>query len=85
MSAEIFLASDQPETCRECGTRTNFVELSELLQSHRCPNCKYSYMLEFEELFCEKCQSAEIFEGLLFDKKFIECGDCKAISHYDFC
>jgi len=40
---------------------------------------------DFEQFFCEKCQSADVFEGLLFDKKFIECVDCKQISHYDFC
>jgi len=85
LSTEIFIASEQPETCRECGTRTKFVELSQGFQFHRCPNCKYSYLLEFEQFFCEKCQSADVFEGLLFDKKFIECVDCKQISHYDFC
>lgn len=85
MSLDVFLASDQPETCHECGTRTTFVDLTPVLQSHQCPTCKYSYMLEFEQLFCEKCQSTNVFEDVLFDKKIIECGACEAILHQDFC
>ena len=80
MSFDFFLASDQPETCRECGTRTNFFDLTPILQFHRCPNCKYSYMLEFELVFCEKCQSTDVFEDVFFDKKTIVCDACEAIS-----
>lgn len=85
MLTEYYMSTDQPETCRECGTRTNFFNLTPILQSHQCPNCKYTYMLEFEQLFCEKCQSNDVFEDILFDRKIIECGACEAIFHQDFC
>lgn len=43
-----FIASEQPETCRFCGARTEFIELTPDLQIHTCPNCCQSYQLEFE-------------------------------------
>lgn len=44
----VFLGTDQPETCRECGARTNFVELSHERQLHECLNCARFYIVEFE-------------------------------------
>ncbi len=85
MLTEYYLSTDQPETCRECGTRTNFIDLTPILQSHQCPNCKYSYVLGIVQLFCEKCQSTDVFEEVLCDKKIIECGACETISRQEFC
>lgn len=51
----LFGASDQPESCRYCGTRTIFWELepapeSELArQLHLCPNCGEIYVVEDNE------------------------------------
>ena len=39
-----YIMSDQPECCRHCGTRTNFLEIM-MFQAHVCPNCDYSYLL----------------------------------------
>jgi len=45
----IFIASEQPEACRFCGSRTDFTEWTAVLQIHTCPSCHKSYRLEFEE------------------------------------
>jgi len=47
--APIFLGSDQPETCRACGARTNFYVFLNGQQIHECLSCKKVYLLEFEE------------------------------------
>ena len=44
----VFLGTDQPETCRWCGNRTDFDELATDLQLHECPRCKSRYLVEFE-------------------------------------
>ena len=44
----IFLGCDQPETCRKCGARTDFIELTNDLQLHRCLACQNGYLVEFE-------------------------------------
>lgn len=44
----IFIGNEQPETCRKCGMRTDFVALSVNLQIHKCPVCNFEYYLEFE-------------------------------------
>lgn len=46
MPYDIYLMTDQPETCRLCGVRTNFEEQSDGMQIHSCPNCCYAYNLE---------------------------------------
>ena len=43
-----FFGTEQPETCRNCGARTEFHELSEQKQLHQCINCGSRYLLEFE-------------------------------------
>ena len=51
---EIYLATDQPETCRNCGVRTSFEDISpdpenlNSRQKHTCPNCGKVYVLEFD-------------------------------------
>ena len=44
----LFLGSDQPETCRHCGARTEFDQLSEQKQLRQCTCCGSRYVLEFE-------------------------------------
>jgi hypothetical protein len=43
--------TDQPTTCPICGARTDYVDLSDLIQSHVCLSklCEYSFMLEFDD------------------------------------
>lgn len=45
----IYLGTEQPETCRWCGARTDFNVLPSGLQVHTCLNCAKRYMVEFEE------------------------------------
>ena len=42
--------NDQPTTCSKCGGRTDFVDLSEKVQRHRCLNdgCGYEFILEID-------------------------------------
>ncbi len=44
----IFLGSDQPETCRYCGARTEFHIFANGLQLHQCIRCAECYLVEFE-------------------------------------
>ena len=46
MPLDIFIMSDQPETCRQCGCRTDFETLDFGPQLHRCSNCQFAYFLE---------------------------------------
>jgi hypothetical protein len=44
---DVFLATDQPETCRKCGARTEFDDfLNSSKQLHKCKACGYSYITE---------------------------------------
>jgi hypothetical protein len=45
---DTFLMTDQPETCRQCGRRTRWVQLGKSLQMHICEGCQYGYLLEEE-------------------------------------
>lgn len=47
--AIIFIGTDQPETCRVCGARTDFIELGRELQLHECLNCARVYFVEFDD------------------------------------
>lgn len=40
-----FIATENPEQCRHCGTRTDFEERYKF-QHHTCPNCGFEYILE---------------------------------------
>lgn len=51
-----FVGNEQPEACRACGVRTNFIVLTTILQMHECPNCAKVYCLEFDEELCEEDQ-----------------------------
>jgi len=44
----VFIGGEQPETCRACGARTNFIVLSVERQVHECPSCNNVYYLDFE-------------------------------------
>jgi len=41
---DTFIATDQPETCRHCGTRTDFEQVLDR-QLHTCPTCGCIYWL----------------------------------------
>ena len=45
----IFLGCEQPETCRNCGARTEFEEVNTELQLHLCEECGAQYFVEFED------------------------------------
>jgi len=49
MEVDIYLMTDQPETCRKCGVRTLWFDNTNDIQTHECPNCRYYYVLEAEE------------------------------------
>ena len=44
-----FLGTTQPETCRKCGVRTDFDELTSTLQLHHCLLCSRWYFVEFDD------------------------------------
>lgn len=46
LEMDTYEMTDQPETCRHCGVRTNFVEYDNEYQIHKCPECGYTYLLE---------------------------------------
>jgi|AOAMet11_17_M020_2_1038521.scaffolds.fasta_scaffold10226_2 predicted nucleic-acid-binding Zn-ribbon protein len=41
--------NSQPKTCPKCGSRTEFEEIAEDKQQHKCLNCKCEFFLDFEE------------------------------------
>ena len=45
---EVYSMTDQPETCRKCDSRTDFIEIDETKQQHQClsESCKYEYFVE---------------------------------------
>ncbi len=47
---EIFLSSDQPITCPNCGNRTEIVKEYEFCQQHKClsEQCNFQFILEFD-------------------------------------
>jgi hypothetical protein len=45
-SFDVYLISDQPECCRQCGARTNYIDVAPGLQEHHCPECFYVYLVE---------------------------------------
>ena len=45
---EVFIMTDQPETCGSCGCRTEFVAIPKGRQLHVCPDCEEVYILEDE-------------------------------------
>ena len=47
-SLNVFIAVNEPETCRNCGARTEFEEVSPQQQVHECGGCGIQYLLEFE-------------------------------------
>lgn len=48
---DVYIASEQPETCRKCGTRVDIEEESEdgLVWRVRCHRCGYEYLVESDE------------------------------------
>jgi len=50
----IFFGTEQPETCRQCGMRTEFEVLNEQTQLHQCLCCGIKYWVEFDETVFEE-------------------------------
>lgn len=48
-SLETFEMTEQPETCRSCGARTRFRQVTDTKQFHQCPDCGNSYWVVEEE------------------------------------
>jgi hypothetical protein len=46
---ETYVMTDQPETCRACGARTQFRHVTDTKQFHQCTDCGESYWLVEEE------------------------------------
>ena len=46
---DIYIATDQHETCRKCGCRTHFKDVGQRKQKHTCPECGYTYIVEWED------------------------------------
>ena len=44
-----YVGTEQPETCRWCGSPTDFDVLPAGLQIHQCLNCAKRYLVEFDE------------------------------------
>lgn len=44
----IFFGTDQPETCRNCGGRTDFENVADQKQTHQCGHYGTQYLLEFD-------------------------------------
>ena len=83
MSLDIFIMTDQPETCRRCGTRTDFEDLSNSRQLHRCINCHFTYWLEDGTVPCIKCGSKDVLEDIFDDIPVVICKSCRTIFHRD--
>lgn len=51
MELDIFLGTDQPTTCPNCGIRTDILKDEINYQHHKCLSeiCNFEFILEFEE------------------------------------
>ncbi len=51
MKLDTYIATEQPETCRKCGSRTEIERCFERQRKeiHVCPNCKYRYELVWDD------------------------------------
>lgn len=67
MELDTFIMTDQPDTCRQCGTRTDFETLNCDTQLHRCSNCQFTYFLEDGTVPCVDCNSTDVMENVLDD------------------
>jgi uncharacterized Zn finger protein len=87
MELDIFIMTEQPETCRQCGTRTDFVDFSKTRQIHECSNCHFTYWLEDGTVPCVKCSSNDVMEDvcddLLGDMPTVWCKACGTLYHRD--
>lgn len=83
MGLDVFIMTDQPETCRQCGMRTDFVDLSTTSQLHRCRNCQFTYLLEDGTIPCINCGSTDELEVIFNDMAAILCRSCKTVFDRD--
>lgn len=49
-SLPVYMGNDQPTTCLLCGARTNFIDIDNAKQQHRCLNksCGHEFFVDFE-------------------------------------
>ncbi len=54
-SLDIYILTDQPTTCGICGARTDFDDIDEITQLHKCLNsaCGYIFITEYDEEFAK--------------------------------
>lgn len=83
MALDIFIMTDQPETCRQCGTRTDFADLSKDTQIHKCSNCQFTYWLEDGTIPCVKCGSSDVVEDVFDEIPAVICKSCRTFFHRD--
>lgn len=87
MALDIFIMTDQPETCRQCGTRTDFADFSKGKQIHECSNCHFTYWLEDGTVPCVKCSSTDVLEDVfdyfVNDIPTVWCKSCGTLYHRD--
>ncbi|MHA2218071.1 MAG: hypothetical protein ACXACY_19220 [Candidatus Hodarchaeales archaeon] len=43
-----YIGNDQPTTCPKCGRRTEFIEITDDKQQHKCPSCEFEFFIDFE-------------------------------------
>lgn len=42
----VYYGWDQPVTCPMCGRRTEYIELNDVLEQHRCDPCDYNFIAD---------------------------------------
>ena len=45
---DCYIGSDDPVTCPKCGLRTEFIEIANDKQQHKC-KCSYEFFVDFED------------------------------------
>jgi len=40
--------NDQPTTCPKCSYRTDYIQIEDNKQQHKCIDCRYEFFLDFE-------------------------------------
>jgi len=46
---DVFRATDQPEECSQCSSRTDFENINEIQEYHECLNCGFEFILDHTE------------------------------------
>lgn len=43
---DVYVSGDHPATCPKCGARTEFIEVDDMKQQHKCLGCKYEFFMD---------------------------------------